>query len=116
MKRIDRDTLAEGLYKVMQEQYDQIAKKARETAEKELEYDQNILTVIDLQEKHPELKHILDLAIDYYKSQTLLEKTRHLKSYIGYAEEKKIRAQLELYSDKFLKAHTLEELASVLRP
>lgn len=116
MKRIDRDTLAEGLYKVMQEQYDQIAKKVREATEKELEYDQNILTLIDLQEKYPELKSALGLAIAQYKSQVLLDKTKHLKSYIGYAEEKKIRAQLELYDDKFLRAHTLEELASVLRP
>lgn len=113
---VNREVLIEGLATKINDQYKQIIKHIENDAEEQLKFDEIVIKIKDLQQSNPELKDVLEIALIEYKDRIKCNATKHLKSWLTWEERAIIKSQLELYTDQYLQSHTLEELASILRP
>lgn len=115
-KKISRKALTNAICRVISENRLAERTRLRETLEDEMEMDERIMVLRALKETHPFLADSFQSNINDIKRRETSEAINNLPGgWIDNDMKEKIRGRLELMKDTELQAHTLEELASLLK-
>lgn len=115
MKKIDVNAIFAGVKDILDRQLSDAKEIIMDRLKSEVKLDSRYMAFSEAMDKFPEITEELAVARGYFVTNFVNEGTKDMKRYVPYEDRDIIKGRIAIMAPEVIYAHTLEEIADLVK-